>query len=319
MLNFSFEDNVSELKSIMKNSVGHFPSDLYKDCPVPDIAVSAGIDFGQFAYEKFGMREKKLRIVPISKFVLGDELYIDDNLDNLFRPNNKNICPGVVVACYNPKVGNTAKTLLFDYLDFTQPEVDTSVLTTGYYKLPLTKRTGNVIRAKTSEHHTVYDTIHNCRTEQEVWRLIKGKSLKVVDFIETPKMNYWPKRDGFIPVHDDKGIRLAIRKVPVFEFVDKNPVFLPDYDPRFFYEDYRIVSSEDKTRWGIVNVRTNETVVPCVFDDIKWGEGFWRETSGYTIVSEDDVNKSTTRKFEFVRFYKFGMKALFRISDLDKI
>ena len=319
MLNFSFEDNVSELKSIMKRSVGHFPPELYSDRPFPGFGCSSGVDFGQLAYERLGKRENNFGRVPFASFKLGDELYIYDDISNLFKRDidiRKASSAGVVVACYNPKVGNTAKTLLFDYLDFTQPEFDPSG---DYHLLPWTKKTGNIICAKTSEHHDVYDTIHQCRNEKEIWEAIKGKCLRVVDIVETVKGIYMSHRDAFFRHLDDKGERIDIRKVPVFEFVDKNPIFLPDYDPRFFYEDYRIVSSEDKERWGIVNVRTNETVVPCVFDDIKWGEGFWREAPGNTIVSEDDVNKSATRKFEYVRFYKFGMKALFRISDLDKI
>ena len=48
-------------------------------------------------------------------------IYSKENIDI-----SKASSAGVVVACYNPKVGNTAKTLLFDYLDFTQPEFDTS-------------------------------------------------------------------------------------------------------------------------------------------------------------------------------------------------
>lgn len=43
MLNFSFEDNVSELKSIMKRSVGHFPSELYSDRPFPGFGCSSGL------------------------------------------------------------------------------------------------------------------------------------------------------------------------------------------------------------------------------------------------------------------------------------
>lgn len=323
LLNCSFEDNISVLTSIMRNRVSRFSLDLYKDIPFPGFS-SAGVDFGQLAYERLGKRENTFGRVPFASFKLGDELYVDDDINYLFKRDvdfSSSPSAGVVVACYNPKVGNTAKALLFDYLDFTQAEFDTSSVLTGYYNQPLTKKTGNIICAKTVEHHNVYDTIHKCRDEKEIWETIKGKCLRVVDIVETAKGIYWPKRDGLLisPIRKENRCLLDIRNVPVFEFVDINPVFLPDYDPRYFYEDYRIVSSDDKTKWGIINVRTNKTVVPCVFDDIKWGEGFWREASGDTIVSEDDVNNSPTRKFEYVRFYKSGLKALFRISDLDKI
>ena len=325
LYNYSFEANVSELKTIITKGVGRFSSECYEDIPFPDLDLG-WVDFGQLAYERLGKRENNFGRVPFASFKLGDELYIYDDISYLFKRKSdigisKASSTGVVVACYNPKVGNTAKTLFFDYLDFTQAEFDTSSVLTGYYNQPLTKKTGNIICAKTVEHHNVYDTIHKCRDEKEIWETIKGKCLRVVDIVETAKGIYWPKRDGLLisPIRKENRCLLDIRNIPVFEFVDKNPVFLLDYDPRYFYEDYRIVSSDDKTKWGIINVRTNKTVVPCVFDDIKWGEGFWREASGDTIVSEDDVNKSPTRKFEYVRFYKSGMKALFRISDLDKI
>jgi len=325
LYNYSFEANVSELKAIITKGVGRFSSECYEDIPFPDLDLG-WVDFGQLAYERLGKRENNFGRVPFASFKLGDELYIYDDISYLFKRKSDNgiskaSSTGVVVACYNPQVGNTAKTLFFDYLDFTQAEFDTSSVLTGYYNQPLTKKTGNIICAKTVEHHNVYDTIHKCRDEKEIWETIKGKCLRVVDIVETAKGIYWPKRDGLLisPIRKENRCLLDIRNIPVFEFVDKNPVFLPDYDPRYFYEDYRIVSSDDKTKWGIINVRTNKTVVPCVFDDIKWGEGFWREASGDTIVSEDDVNKSPTRKFEYVRFYKSRMKALFRISDLDKI
>ena len=315
---YSFEANVSELKAIIMKGVRRFSSEVYEDIPFPDLSLR--VDFGQLAYERLGKRENNFGSVPFASFKLGDELYIYDDISYLFKDKsdnanyNRESSSGVLVACYNPKIGNTARTLFFDYLDFTQHEFYPS-----NDPRRRTKKTGNVICAKTSEHHDVYDTIHQCRNEKEIWEAIKGKCLRVVDVVET-ELGWFLKEKGvFWPLRNDRDGGSRIRKVPVFEFVDKNPVFLPDYDPRYFYEDYRIVSSDNKTKWGIINVRTNKTVVPCVFDDIKWGEGFWREAPGYTIVSEDDVNKSATRKFEYVRFYKSGLKVLFRISDLDKI
>ena len=70
--NYSFEDNISELKSIMKNSVGDFPSDLYTDRPVPDIAVRT--DFGLLAYDRLGKRENDFGRVPFASFKLGMKL-----------------------------------------------------------------------------------------------------------------------------------------------------------------------------------------------------------------------------------------------------
>ena len=321
----SFEMNISELKYIMSHVEPKY-DELHP--PMGGLSgheINNIYEFGKVAFEKFGKLENRFSRTPYANFELGDELYVDNRIDNLFITSKRGPRRvGIIVACYNPKVGNTAKALLFDYLDFTQPEFDTSSVATGYYNLPLKKRTGNIIRAYTKDYHNVYDMVHNCRTEQGIWEIIKGKCLKVVDIIETPGGLYIPNSDshpsivGFYPRTEKRGI-ISIRKVPVFEFVDKNPVFLSDYDPRYFYGDYRIVREESSGKWGITNVKTNNTVVECVFDDIKWGASFWNQGNSYSIYSNDGIDESTTRHFEYVRFYRNGKKALFRISDLEKI
>lgn len=104
-----------------------------------------------------------------AQYQIGDELYIDDNVDNLFMQTfNGRQTAGVTAACKSAAGGTTAKALYFGALDRSVPE----------YGANLTP-TGNVIDAKTAEYHDVYDLISGCATEAEVWEAIKGKSLKV--------------------------------------------------------------------------------------------------------------------------------------------
>lgn len=104
-----------------------------------------------------------------AQYQIGDELYIDDNVDNLFMQTfNGRQTAGVTAACKSAAGGTTAKALYFGALDRSVPEYGANLVPTG-----------NVIDAKTAEYHDVYDIISGCATEAEVWEAIKGKSLKV--------------------------------------------------------------------------------------------------------------------------------------------
>lgn len=104
-----------------------------------------------------------------AQYQIGDELYIDDNVDNLFMQTfNGRQTAGVTAACKSAAGGTTAKALYFGALDRSVPEYGANLAPTG-----------NVIDAKTAEYHDVYDLISGCATEAEVWEAIKGKSLKV--------------------------------------------------------------------------------------------------------------------------------------------
>lgn len=104
-----------------------------------------------------------------AQYQIGDELYIDDNVDNLFMQTfNGRQTAGVTAACKSAAGGTTAKALYFGALDRSVPEYGANLVPTG-----------NVVDAKTAEYHDVYDLISGCATEAEVWEAIKGKSLKV--------------------------------------------------------------------------------------------------------------------------------------------
>lgn len=104
-----------------------------------------------------------------AQFAVGDELYVDDNVDNLFiQTFNGRQTAGVTVACKTANGQNVAKALYFGALDRSVPEYGTNMQPTGV-----------VVDAKTADVHDVYDAVNACATEAEVYTLLKGKSLKV--------------------------------------------------------------------------------------------------------------------------------------------
>ena len=105
-----------------------------------------------------------------AQYQVGDELYIDEDVNNLFLQTfNGRQTAGVTAACKSAAGATSAKALYFGALDRSVPEYGANLAPTG-----------NVVYAKTNETHDVFDTISGCATEAEVFEAIKGKSLKVV-------------------------------------------------------------------------------------------------------------------------------------------
>lgn len=48
----------------------------------------------------------------------------------------------------------------------------------------------------------------------------------------------------------------------------KRIITIPYDDPRYFYNDYRIIWKDSKH--GIINHKTNDIIVPCIYEDISW-------------------------------------------------
>ena len=69
--------------------------------------------------------------------------------------------------------------------------------------------TGEIAYAKTDDVHDVYDAASGCANDLEVWKAIKGKTLKVAHINEVKAARY--NRDGQI-------VGTRTRKVPVFQF-----------------------------------------------------------------------------------------------------
>lgn len=46
---------------------------------------------------------------------------------------------------------------------------------------------------------------------------------------------------------------------------------IPNDDPRYFYNDYRIVWKDEKDRkYGIINHKTNDIIIPYMYEEISW-------------------------------------------------
>ena len=69
--------------------------------------------------------------------------------------------------------------------------------------------TGTIAYAKTDAIHDVYDAANQCPNDLDVWKAIKGKTLKVAEINEVRAARY--NRDGQI-------VGTRTRNVPVFQF-----------------------------------------------------------------------------------------------------
>ena len=136
-----------------------------------------------------------------AQYAVGDELYIDDDVNNLFMQtfNGRNTA-GVTVACKTAAGTTVAKALYFGALDRSVPEYGANL-----------QLTGAVVDARTDEYHDVYDTISGCATEAEVWEAIKGKSLRVAKINQVIGAR-------FNAAGQVTGTRT--RNIPVFTFVE---------------------------------------------------------------------------------------------------
>lgn len=135
-----------------------------------------------------------------AQYGIGDELYVDDNVNNLFLQSfNGRETAGVTVACKTAAGVSTAKALYFGALDRNVPEYGANLAPTG-----------NIVSAKTDEYHDVYDAVSGCATEAEVYEALKGKSLKVaaINQVVGARFNSAGQVTG-----------TRTRSIPVFTFV----------------------------------------------------------------------------------------------------
>lgn len=128
----------------------------------------------------------------------GDILYVPADGKNLFKSVFRGgESFGVVCPAESNDIA-TSKNLFFSALDRGVAE----------YKADLTP-SGKIEYAKTKEYHDVYDAVSACANDQEVFDIIKGKTLYVAAMIPVKAARY--NRDGQITGTRD-------RKIPVFSF-----------------------------------------------------------------------------------------------------
>lgn len=136
-----------------------------------------------------------------AQFAVGDELTIPATNAQLFRNviNGGDPTYGVVAPFKSAEGAIGAKTLYFSALDRSVAEYSDTLAPTG-----------KIVYAKTDKFHDVYDAVSACADDQEVWKAIVGKTLKVAHINEVKAARY--NRDGQI-------IGVRTRKVPVFQFM----------------------------------------------------------------------------------------------------
>jgi len=171
---------------------------------------------------------------------------------------------------------------------------------------------GRIVYGKNDHYSDVFDLVSNCATDLDVWKAIKGKFLKIVD----SKTVIYPKFNRCNEIE-----RTGEGKVPVFTFV--NNCDLGTVPPWYYcYKDYLIFLDNRTQKFGIRNVNTGKIIVESVFDKILFGNNSSDNT--YSCLNEganvDGVDKSSiSSNIEYVRFYKDGKKAIFRISELANL
>lgn len=136
-----------------------------------------GKNHGNAVLETLGGRVKS--DPQAAQFSIGDVLYIDDDVNNLFAQTfGNNVLTGVTCVCNNGD-RTSAKALYFSCLDRAIPEYGADL-----------QPTGNIVYSKTDKVHDVYDAFAACTDEKEVYDLLKGKTLEVTDINEVTAARY---------------------------------------------------------------------------------------------------------------------------------
>lgn len=271
-----------------------------------------------------------------NSFHVGEEIYIDDNEENVFvDPTDPNVVH-IVTAC---------KTT-----DFIYSKVISLGLFTQYYTEIVSEKDsgGNYIKDEygnyiwehysdkreyediinilhpqakesdkrqlldsydlrilpkisypfTNEVHDVFDALNN-KNPFEKWNAIKGKSIKVIALKELCTLT--------------TATKVRMITVPIFTFIDKdiNTEIKNEYhyEPRFFIRskcgnlNYRIIVDEKTQLKGLMNLDTGKQVCRCFFDDISYSDFL------YTVENPPEG---------MVKFTKNGYEAMCELSQLEK-
>ena len=267
-------------------------------------------------------------------FVEGEEIYIDDNIDNVFiDPTAQNVVHLLTYCKTNNSI--YTKVISFDIFTSVVIEFNNQKDSTGSYDL---KKFGNkqeledfaneyysnptdyissyhdfeikAIPPYTSQFKDVYDSIRGSKTNLDIWNTIKGKCLKVVKTTKVftvesrMEVNRWLNAEFKYTTRDVT--------VPAFTFVDKdiNKEIKSEhhYEPQYFisdhsgYKNYRIIVDEKTKLKGLVNVNTGKKICRCVFDNISYFQ--------YIINVQDPPEI-------MIKFTKNGYEAICEVNRLE--
>ena len=215
---------------------------------------------------------------------IGTEIFIDDNINNIFASKVDNTLSGVFAFYYNHLGDKQLVTFTFEYINLALPE----------YSVKTLAPTGKFVYPYNEEFHDVYDKAKKCDTHLDLWNTLKNSCIKVCEVKQYRDCYFW--KDEVSKRSSTPSLR-SKRSVPlfVFCFAHKECQSIAHYmnNPRLYHGNYRAYKGE-KGKWGICIDKTGEEIVDCFFDNIIWGENH-------------------------VRFYKDGKVAICRIEQIEHL
>lgn len=267
-------------------------------------------------------------------FVEGEEIYIDDNIDNVFiDPTAQNVVHLLTYCKTNNSI--YTKVISFDIFTRIVIEFNHQKDSTGSYDLKKFKNQQELedfaneyysnptdyissyhdfeikaIPPYTSQFKDVYDSISGSNTNLDIWNTIKGKCLKVVKTTKVFTVESRMEVNRWLNAEYKYTTRDVI--VPAFMFVDKdiNKEIKSEhhYEPQYFisdhsgYKNYRIIVDEKTKLKGLMNLNTGKIICKCVFENISYFQHIFNVNNPPEIL---------------IKFTKFGKEAICELNKID--
>ena len=226
----------------------------------------------------------KKAVFDLHQAPIGSEIFVDDNINNVFASKLDNTISGVFAFYYNILGDKQLATITFEYLNMAFPE----------YSVNTFAPTGKFIYPYNENFHDVYDTVKKCDTHLDIWNALSNSCIKICEIKQYRDCYYWKDEVSKRSVSPSLS---RIRSVPlfVFCFAHKECQSIAHYmnAPHLYYNEYRVFKGENG-KWGICIDKTGEVIVDCFFDHIAWGK-------------------------KHVRFHKDGKIAICRIEEIENL
>ena len=215
---------------------------------------------------------------------VGTEIFIDDNINNVFASKIDNTFSGFFAFYYNNLGDKQLAAFTFEYLNLALPEYSVNTLApTGKFVYPFNE-----------EFHDVYDKAKKCDTHLDLWNILKNSCIKVCEVKQYRDCYFW--KDEVSKRSSTPSLQRK-RSVPLFVFCFSHKEYqsIAHYmnAPHLYYKEYRAIKGENG-KWGICIDKTGEKIVDCFFDRIVWGKNH-------------------------VVFYKDGKVAICRIEQIEHL
>jgi hypothetical protein len=300
----SLEEQISERKKLLE----HYKLDMvYGQEALSLLANRKRVEADNYIQGKVGTEQYKEDVinylVDINNHLLrytnsagsqlitvGTEIFIDDNINNVFASKVDNTLSGVFAFYYNHLGDKQLVVFTFEYLNLALPEYSVNTKPSVDTFAP----TGKFVYPYNEEFHDVYDKAKKCDTHLDLWNTLKNSCIKVCEVKPYHDSIYW--KDEVSKRSSTPSLRRK-RSVPlfVFCFAHKERQSIAHYmNNRHLYRgNYRAYKGENG-KWGICIDKTGEEIVDCFFDKIVW----WKK---------------------HVQFYKDGKIAICRIEQIENL